>query len=273
MPQYTCEWSATIVTYDDHADIKPYCCKCWTCDACQHLRLRQLYCLIKSGDPTTWITLTSRVTPDNTPDVAAQQLVRAWRLIKRRAKTAGIAEHIPFIAIFEETKQGWPHLHIVCRAPYIPQRWLSRCMDELTNSPIVDIRKIHKKKKLANYLAKYLSKAPERYQGCKRYWRSKDWTLKKPDTPLFDKSRYRHTFISNYSVQYALEDFNRAGWYTASNDDGTYTAWPTDQSTNPFQGYEHTEPQTMKRQPGQPQAPPIRADQWLEEISIPGWDE
>ena len=90
--------------------------------------------------------------------------------------------------MFEKTKTGWPHLHILCRMPYVPQAWLSRRMGELIDSPVVDIRALHNVRKAAAYVAKYIAKHPHRFEGCKRYWRSQDWVLDPidDDAPVMD---------------------------------------------------------------------------------------
>jgi hypothetical protein len=87
---------------------------------------------------------------------------------------------LPFLAVFEQTKLGWPHLHIVCRVPWIDQRWLSAQMDKAIGAPIVDIRRIANLQELAGYVAKYIGKDPHHFEGTKRYWKSKDYDLRSP---------------------------------------------------------------------------------------------
>src|SRR5690606_38272330 len=77
-----------------------------------------------------------------------------------------------FLAVFERTKAGWPHLHVLARAPWIAQRWLSEQMADLIDAPIVDIRKIQDEGRAAKYVSKYVGKDPHVFAGCKRWWRS-----------------------------------------------------------------------------------------------------
>lgn len=146
-------------------------------------RLGQLKRLAASGNPTTLLTLTINPEHYKSFDAAARRLVAAWRLIRQQAKREGLVESIPFIAIFEATLKGWPHLHILLRAPYIPQAWLSQCMAKYAKSPIVDIRRVHSRRGAARYVAKYVSKGPGRFEGTKRYWCSRDWRQEPGQAP------------------------------------------------------------------------------------------
>ena len=123
-----------------------------------------------------------------TPDAAARQLVHAWRMVVQRGKREKIFKEIQYIAVFEETKKGWPHLHILARTSWIAQAWLADRMQQYANSPIVDVRKVKTKERAAWYVSKYVAKEPHRYQGCKRYWRTHgyDLTNKTTEKPLHD---------------------------------------------------------------------------------------
>ena len=150
-------------------------CRAWTCEHCQPIRQRQLIALAQSGNPTTFITLTCKVSESGCPASRARALVHAWRAVVKRAKKKYGYERIPFLAVFEATKRGEPHLHILARVPWIDQRWLSAQMDELLSSPIVDIRRVRSARQVAGYVAKYVGKAPHRFDTCKRYWSTRDW--------------------------------------------------------------------------------------------------
>jgi hypothetical protein len=130
-----------------------------------------------SGHPTTFLTLTvsRKANPDK--DIAARALVRAWRLVRQRARKKYGYKTIPFLAIFEATKHGHPHLHILARVRWLDQKWLSDQMNDLLKSPVVDIRRVNSQRGAARYVTKYLSKAPHQFATLKRYWRSLDFKL------------------------------------------------------------------------------------------------
>jgi hypothetical protein len=131
----------------------------------------------KSGKPDRFLTLTSRVVDSITAEQAAKDLVRAWRLIRRSLKHANPKLKLNFLAVFEHTRAGWPHLHILIRGPYLDWWWLSRQMERLTDSPRVDIRKVHNGQGAARYMAKYIGKAPGKFGTLKRYWSTPTWEL------------------------------------------------------------------------------------------------
>lgn len=168
------EWS--LVKKQPHLiTVIPLRCRCWHCEECRPLRTYQLVQEAKQGEPNLFITLTSRRRASLTADQAARLLAHAWR----KVRAAYLREHgkssLPFLAVFERTKKGWPHIHIVARCRWLDQKWLSRQMNELIGSPVVDVRRVHGKSKIEAYIAKYIGKNPERFKFCKRYWRSRDY--------------------------------------------------------------------------------------------------
>ena len=64
--------------------VAPLRCRCWSCEECRPDRTRRLVHEARSGKPTLFITLTSRKRADRSPSWAAQELVKCWRLIRRR---------------------------------------------------------------------------------------------------------------------------------------------------------------------------------------------
>ena len=82
-----------------------------------------------------------------------------------------------YIRVSEITEAGRSHIHMIFRGSYIEQKYLSYLWSNIHQSPVVDIRKIRGKKKdkkrVASYLAKYMTK--ELY---KRYSWSWGWVYK-----------------------------------------------------------------------------------------------
>lgn len=166
----------TLVKYN-RSDItaEPLRCRSWQCEHCRPLRRKRCIREAAHGDPETFITLTANPAHLASPDERARALVKAWREVVRRAKKKYGYKTVPFYAVFEKTKRGEPHLHILCRLTWIDQGWLSSVMNELTTAPICDVRRIDKGRAPAKYIAKYLGKDLVPFQGVKRYWRSLDW--------------------------------------------------------------------------------------------------
>lgn len=138
-------------------------------------RLSALKRFARDGNPTTFLTLTINPGIGESVEQRAQQLSDAMKLLVKRMRRKFVKEPIEYFAVFEETKKGEPHLHMLLRAPFVPQRWISDVMNELIASPIVDIRKVGSKHGVAKYVAKYVAKGPRGFGKLKRYWCSKGY--------------------------------------------------------------------------------------------------
>lgn len=189
-------------------------CRAWTCPDCGETRKKGLIAQAHGGRPDTFLTLTLRRTHDVAPAEAAARIARAWRLVRlralrearrntdRRPMPAGeepadgwprdghgrvprqVMLHngkLPFLAVIEVHKSGWPHLHIMLRSKWIAQPWLSAQMAEIAESPVQDVRRIQGRAKVAGYVAKYAGKCACKLGHSKRYWSSRDYD-QRPDT-------------------------------------------------------------------------------------------
>ena len=161
-------------------------CRAWTCEGCAPDRKKALTALAASGAPSTFITLTSNPATYSGPDARARALVIAWREVVRRIKRTYGYRDLAYFCVFEATKAGEPHLHILARVGYVPQYWLADQMVALMNAPIVDIRRVKSASQAAAYVAKYVGKAPHRFATCKRYWYTKGWDQSGWEKPPHD---------------------------------------------------------------------------------------
>lgn len=188
-------------------------CKTWTCPECGPQRRRQLMAAGHGGNPRTFLTLTSKRVEGRTPSGAAAELARAWRLLRLRVMRHYKLKRLPFLAVFESTKLGWPHLHILLRAPFISQQWLSDQMADISGSPIVWIEQISNQGKIAAYVAKYCGKDPHRFTYSKRYWSSRDYALSKPpqraDRPVLGGGWE----MDRMALDAWVSAFSLAGWH------------------------------------------------------------
>lgn len=184
-----CETSAILREYPPGVKIDPLPCKRWSCPDCCHKRRARLTHEAHRGKPNTFLTLTVNPAVGTGPDHRARLLKESWTKIHRQAKKLQPDGKLPFLAVFELTKAGEPHLHILCRSKWIDQKWLSERMEEEMGAPIVDIRRIDNPKSASLYVSKYVSKNPERFPGTKRYWRTQDYFVleKEEFTPVLGK--------------------------------------------------------------------------------------
>jgi len=205
------EWSLVKREFRS-ATVLPLKCKCWTCDECRPGRTRRLVEEAKSGAPTIFITLTSKHRGSLTASEAAIELASAWRKIRREYMRDHGKGSIPFMAVFEATKRGWPHIHIVARCKWISQKWLSKRMLALADSPYVWVNRIYGTRKIAAYISKYIGKNPHRFVGVKRYWRSLDYLSPAPpdDADAWDEVPAWEV-VQRFWLNVA-EDLRDAGW-------------------------------------------------------------
>lgn len=153
-------------------------CNAWSCPDCQPRRTKRLIAEANGGKPRTFLTLTMRADYPGGPIAQAKALNRAWRHLRQAICRKYKIKHLPHLTVMERTKQGTPHLHVLCRAPYIPQHWISEKMAAFVGAPIVDIRRIDGHRKIASYVAKYVGKQPHQFGTCKRYYKSRDYELR-----------------------------------------------------------------------------------------------
>ena len=147
-------------------------CKSWTCPECAPLRRRALIREAREGRPNRFITLTVNPSWFNSPEERAAKLAKAWRLTVAAYRHRWPNRELQYLAVFEATKLGEPHLHIVARGDFIAHKWLSAQMKKRMGAPIVDVRFIKKQADVVRYVTKYISKRSIRFGTCKRYWRS-----------------------------------------------------------------------------------------------------
>lgn len=156
-------------------------CKKWDCEHCGPKRARDLRWRCRNASPTKFLTLTVRKGQFPTPDEQARQMVEAWRMLRQYLCRLLGWKSIPFIAIFEKHKSGWPHLHILLRCKYIDHRLIREWWNNRLNSFKIDIREVKSEQHAAYYVSKYLTKSPHAFAQCKRYWASHDYDLAKPE--------------------------------------------------------------------------------------------
>ena len=150
--------------------IIPAPCNKWGCAWCGPRRVKKLKAILGKARCDRFMTLTCSPKCWADPQSAFTAMSRAFSLLMKsiRRRTPGAQTH--YILVWEETKAGWPHLHVIIEGPYIPQAWLSSEWFRLTGARVVDIRKVKNSVGIGSYLAKYLTKALAAPKGFRR-WR------------------------------------------------------------------------------------------------------
>lgn len=189
-------------------------CRSWGCELCQPDRKKQLIAQAQGGKATLFITLTASPASGKDPASRARALAKAWPKVVKAAKKKWGYSEIPYLCVFEATKKGEPHLHILVRCKWISQKWLSNIMRDLTKSPIVDVRAVKNQKLIARYLAKYVGKEPHRFATCKRYWSTRSWRLVKWEPEDAGEKWYDGWEIRDASLEFHRTMWEAYGWHT-----------------------------------------------------------
>jgi hypothetical protein len=220
-------------------------CRNWHCEQCQPSRLRQLRAIAASGEPNICLTLTVNTSTGGSPAERYRLIHNAWKIMVKRVLREfkkppndrwiyyteegypyqqakdyqytqsikpGSVKRLHYMAFPEETEAHEPHLHILLRTKYIPQRWISAQMKDLINSPIVWIEKVKGPKGAIAYVTKYVTTAPAQFGKSRRYWYSKFYQLfKKPftDEPKFSR---RNSQLIRQPFQELVLEIATKGW-------------------------------------------------------------
>ena len=220
--------SITAVKCDGHHyEARALACRSWTCPECAEKNRKKLIAQAISGKPTIFLTLTVNPKRYSEPEEAASDLTAAWDVLKKRMvrecgrntarktqpfgapKAGGYRPSndgtyrkrvifgepkLQYIWVMEKTKAGWPHLHILIRAKWIDQEWLSVQMMNLIGAPIVDVRRIVSNRMVVAYCAKYVGKCAEKFAWTKRYSQSRNFAdHTERDRLRADAARYEWT--------------------------------------------------------------------------------
>lgn len=212
-----CQATTIVKQYVTHLTVNPLKCRCWHCPNCERMRLAGLAQLAREGRPTTFLTFTMRGDEESDHAEQARTIKWAWTNMRRLICRHYKIKHIPFLAIFEQTQKGVPHLHVLARMGFVDQKWLSAQWERMTGAFRVDIRAVRSQRGIAKYVSKYVSKAPKMWEGTKRYWRSLDW-IKKPEPPKGDYPKsFIHWWRCNVDYLIVVQRYLEQGWAAATD--------------------------------------------------------
>lgn len=207
-----CGEASAVKHCDCHKEVVKLVCRAWTCDDCRPTRRKQLMATMINGKPRLFITLTLPAEHATNPEAAVKTLSRAWRLIRKRDARRRNGKLVPFIAVVEKTEAGTPHLHILVRARWMSQEWLSDCMEEIADAPIVWVNRVWDAGRRAGYCAKYSTKATAKIGNAKRYWQSPDYNLsEKPESHGLEAGEFWEVKHSTH-VFHVLRNYSETGW-------------------------------------------------------------
>jgi len=151
--------SGSIIGIDPtgtHIIIIPTLCKSWDCPECGPRKRSQWIARLASGKPQRMMTLTCTPDPNTTAREKAIKMKTAFiALIAEIRRRRGKCE---YALVFEIQENGSPHMHVLMRGPYVPQKWIKAFWSAAGVGSIVDIRAAHSPIKEAGHACKYLAK-------------------------------------------------------------------------------------------------------------------
>ncbi len=177
---FTCEGDTLAHHTDDLQIAAGVYCRMWKCERCARMLRRKLIEDIAAGQPNAFVTLTAAPLPGEAPEAMAERMKEALTKWKRQIEREKHHQTLQMYTIIEAHKSGYPHMHILWRCKYIPQKWLLIRWNKLIKNGGVWIEDIRTRKNIVRYVSKYLGKKPHRFKGRKRYWRTLGWSDKKP---------------------------------------------------------------------------------------------
>lgn len=187
---------------------------------------RRLIRRLEGSKALAFMTLTCNPQRWGTPIRSFAGMSLAVNHLMKRIRRSWPQAELEYFLVWETTAKGFPHAHLLLRAPYIPQRWLSRNWRELTGAPIVDIRSIGRALDVGSYIAKYLTKDTHVPAGMKRYRCSRGFF-----TGLLHSPADRSNGVTNWSLSPSepasiAQSFSNAGYTVRASPDGSYTCYP-----------------------------------------------
>ena len=157
--QYYCMRSSIVGQNPDRTEavIIPLPCKSWDCAICGPRKRARWIDKLELGKPERELTLTCPVGKFPDSHAAARAMKAAWTiLVPRIRKYFGSFE---YALVWELTRKGVPHCHILTRGSYLPQTWISRQWDRLGIGPVVYIRSLKHNPRAVSHACKYLAKS------------------------------------------------------------------------------------------------------------------
>ena len=180
--RYACPRSTVLEAYCQDGELWHAVqgrCKRWDCPGCGPIRTHSLCKQIEAAKPNRLVTLTAGRPAGRTPHQVWEDTRRMVpELIREMRKRHG---DIEYCRVMEAHASGYPHYHLVVRGPWMDQRELSYLWCKLTDAFVVDVRKINPERRVAAYIAKYLTKQTHLPFTSRRVTSSRGFFAAKPE--------------------------------------------------------------------------------------------
>lgn len=181
---------------------------------------------LRDVDVTTLLTLTCNPAAYSDRDTAFRAMSVSVNHLVKRIRRRWSSADLQYFLVWERTAKGWPHAHLLLRAPFIPQAWLASNWHGLTGARVIDIRKIASTEAVASYVAKYLAKDPFVPTGMKRYRFSQGFLAALVSQPPDGAQGKIHWRLAPNTAHAIAQSLSLAGATAQAHADGSYTLFP-----------------------------------------------
>ncbi len=215
--------------------VVPLSCHRWSCPTCSHKKAGIWAARAAAAHPERFFTFTGHPRPGELPAQVFQRMRKGWPdLVRSIRKKIGTFE---YVAIWELTKKGFPHLHILQRGDFLPKKWLDYQLPKFGFGPISWLKKIHNGPQAAHYVTKYLAKGFDRsgYLDIfdRRIWASQKYFDVVPDPPKENPDDVVKCYRVHASVDRILKHLIKSNaWRVYIHESNrAYIVWPTPETT------------------------------------------
>lgn len=243
-------------------------CKKWACPPCAKRKARKLARLLSRAPANKFITLTQKAHEYETQREAFRRIGRNFHAFVKRLRREYGKENFEYIRVYETTKRGQPHIHVLADCPYISQKYLSEVWEEVSGAKIVDIRRIHNQSAVKSYLSKYLSKGAEMPDNIRRY--SISWRMAKKigqDVEEISPDKPHWSWIPG-TIGSQVSSYEQNGWNVLILNPRLLIAW--DANSPPVATSTETERSTWQHAA---ETAALEAAQWAQEHADTCTDE
>lgn len=187
-------------------------CKCAGCENCAPGYRRRIATIAASGRPTKLLTFTAPPHHSRTPAQQAREMIKHANAFRRHWNTKHPKQIIKWFWVPEAHKSGWPHLHILMPAGFIPIKLLRLWMLKRMRAKNTSIEPIRDPTKAKNYITKYLTKALDKFEGVARWGRSRGYGERTVKTEHFPELADSHWERSDDKPATVIHRYLMKGW-------------------------------------------------------------
>jgi len=196
-----CGRGAIVLVHQAESRVKvvPLRCGSWACPDCGPAKAAALKARLRNAKATAFLTLTCAQPAGCKPGQAERSIRKGWS--KFVAKIREFAPDFEYFKVWEYQKNGWPHLHVLVRAHYIPKHVYAKAWHLTCWPGFVKVKAVRDNQNIPHELCKYMSKcykiAKQLDKGMRIWSASQGFFLDPPPKPKVEADPSLIWFITN----------------------------------------------------------------------------